>query len=108
MHNINNEDLVRLKRELIIDKYVIEDGYYFKDGQFNIDLYLREVLEHGNPYRTKIKFINTLDELSLVLSKPLSNKKIYQIYTQEPYYEVDESCDVFVKNVECMKGILCG
>lgn len=108
LHNINNEDLVRLKRELIIDKYVIEDGYYFKDGEFNIDLYLREVLEHGNPYRTKIKFINTLDELSLVLSKPLSNKKIYQIYTQEPYYEVDESCDVFVKNVECMKGILCG
>jgi len=108
LHNINDEDLVRLKRELIIDKYVIEDGYYFKDGEFNIDLYLREVLEHGNPYRTKIKFINTLDELRLVLSKPLSNKKIYQIYTQEPYYEVDESCDVFVKNVECMKGILCG
>lgn len=108
LHNINKEDLVRLKSELMLDKYIIEDGYYFKDGEFNIDLYLREVLEHGNPYRTKIKFINTLDELSLVLSKPLSNKKIYQIYTKEPYYEVNESCDVYVKNFECLKGILCG
>lgn len=108
LHNIKNEELVRLKRDLMLDHYIVEDGYYFKGSDFNVDLYLREVLEHGNSYRTKVKFINTLDELSLVLSKLHSNKEIYQIYTQEPYYEVSESCDVFVKNVEYMKEILCG
>lgn len=66
------------------------------------------MLEHGNPYRTKIKFINKLSELSMVLLQPLPNKKIYQIYTSEPYFDNDESCDVYVRNFECIKGILYG
>ncbi|MDQ9036976.1 hypothetical protein RFH07_10200 [Acinetobacter seifertii] len=107
IHNLNSEDLVRLKAELILDTYIVEDGYYFKGGGFNIDLYLREVLEHGNPYRTKIKFINSMDELNLILSKPLPNKKVYQIYNKKPYFETNESYDIYIKNIECLKGVLC-
>ncbi|MBJ8418993.1 DUF4297 family anti-phage-associated protein [Acinetobacter courvalinii] len=107
IHNISSDDLVWLKSELILDAYIVEDGYYFKGGEFNIDLYLREVLEQGNPYRTKIKFINTMDELNLILSKQLPNKKVYQIYNKKPYFETNESYDVYIKNLECLKGVLC-
>ncbi|WP_433847220.1 DUF4297 family anti-phage-associated protein [Acinetobacter proteolyticus] len=107
IHNISSDDLVWLKSELILDAYIVEDGYYFKGGEFNIDLYLREVLEQGNPYRTKIKFINTIDELNLILSKQLPNKKVYQIYNKKPYFETNESYDVYIKNLECLKGVLC-
>ncbi|MBJ9371313.1 DUF4297 family anti-phage-associated protein [Acinetobacter sp. TGL-Y2] len=108
LHNIKNEDLIKLKTELIVDEYLIEDGYYFKDSLFNSKLYLRSILEHGNPYRTKIKFINNIEDLSLILSKPLPRKQVFQIYTNSPYFEVEESFDVYIRNIECLKEILCG
>lgn len=106
LHNINSGDLINLKKELIIDGFFIEDGHYYKDSDFDAELLLREVVEHDSPYRTHLKIINELNDFEVLKNKGIPNKYVYQFYAKEPFLKIDESYDIYFKNLECLKGIV--
>lgn len=108
LHNISDEILITLKEELIADNLLIEDGYYYQGGNFNITLFLRDIEGYGSPYRTHLKIINHLDDFELLRRERIPNKYVYQFYVKEPFLDIDESFDIHFKNLECLQGILCG
>ena len=108
LHNIDNEKLINLKEELILDGYFIEDGHYYKDSKFNAKLLLRDVVGHDSPYRTHLKIINDLNDYEILKNENIPNKYIYQFYFKEPFINIDESYDIYIKNLECLRGIVGG
>lgn len=107
LHNLDENNLKEIKRELIDDGYLIEDGYYYKGCNFDAKLLLREVVEHQSPYRTHLKIINNLDDFENLKKENIPNKYIYQMYQSEPFLKIDESFDIYIKNLECLQGIVC-
>lgn len=106
IHNIEDKELIRIKIKLINDGYLFEDGYYYKDANFNVELFLRDILEARSQYRTKIKFINNINELRVVLDTNPRNLNVYEFFSDVPYSNVDQSIKVYFKNYDFLKGIL--
>lgn len=108
LHNLDENKLKDIKSDLINDGYLIEDGYYYKGCDFDAKLILREVVEIESPYRTHLKIINNLDDFENLKKENIPNKYVYQMYQSEPFLEIDESYDIYIKNLECLQEIVCG
>ena len=106
LHNIEDESLIRIKGQLISDGYLFEDGYYYKGATFEVDLFLRNILERKNPYRTRLKIISHFSELEFVLDRKPKNLIVYEFFSNIPFTEIDRSVKVYFKNFEYLKGIL--
>ena len=93
IHNISSDDLVDLKRELYKDGFQFIDGYPFKGAEFSTRA-ITQKATHIN--QIKLKFINSLDELNLILSSQ-GNKELCQFYLNEPF---GESENEYVKHIK--------
>ena len=107
LHNFDNNDLCKIKEDLIDEGLLIEDGYYYKGGNFNAKLFLRDVVEHGSPYRTHLKIINTLEDFCNLNQEKIKNRYIYQMYSVKPFLDFKESYDIYFSNLVCLRGIIC-
>lgn len=108
LHNIDSQKLINLKEELILDGYLVEDGYYYHGSKFDAKLILRDVVEHKSPYRTHLKLINDLEDYEILKNESIPNKYIYQFYFKEPFIDIDESYDIYIKDLECLRGMVGG
>lgn len=107
LHNIQDEDLLKIKEELIHEGFLIEDGYYYKGSSFDPKLFIREVVDHGNPYRVFLKIINDRDDFQKLHQEKILNKYIYQMYSKAPFIDIDESFDIYFSNLDCLRGMIC-
>ena len=80
IHQIEEDSLLRLKSNLINDGYLFEDGHYYRGANFDVKLFLRDIVEKGNQYRAKLKIINNIDELGIVIEKKPRNINIYEFF----------------------------
>lgn len=106
IHQIEEGSLLRLKSNLINDGYLFEDGHYYRGANFDVKLFLRDIVEKRNQYRAKLKIINNIDELGLVIEKKPRNINIYEFFSNTPYTNIDESIKVYFKNYDYLKGVL--
>lgn len=106
IHQIEEDSLLRLKSNLINDGYLFEDGHYYRGANFDVKLFLRDIVEKGNQYRAKLKIINNIDELGIVIEKKPRNINIYEFFSNTPYTNLDESIKVYFKNYDYLKGVL--
>ncbi|KJV44404.1 hypothetical protein MUB05_10690 [Acinetobacter indicus] len=107
LHNFKDEDLCKIKKELISENFLIEDGYYYKGSSFDPKLFIRDVVDYGNPYRVFLKIINDLDDFNQLHQEKISNKYIYQMYSKNPFIDIDDSFDIYFSNLDCLRRMIC-
>jgi len=73
-----------LKTELHNDNLKFIDGYDFKGASFSQQSIV-QVANHNN--QIKLKMVDTLDNLKLVLQTKGRTQEIYQFYLSEPFFE---------------------
>jgi hypothetical protein len=108
IHNIEQNALIELKRELNNDGIKFIDGYDYEGADFSVNSIIQTPNYH-NPI--KLKFINTLDNLKIVLQTNWQKtKEIYQFYFSEPYFIMDDQytkhVKIQVKNLILIKEII--
>ncbi len=93
--NISENNLKRLKNELIAENNTIKDGYDFMNADFQIkNLKMKSTI--GN--EISIKFINDEDNLKVMLGCDLGcTKKIYQFYHTDP---IELPSDIDIVNIK--------
>ena len=106
LHNIQDEDLIELKSVLSKeDNFKFIDGYNFKGADFSVETIIQKP---NNCNSIGLKFIDTLDNLKLVLQK--KNKNVYQFYLSRSYYETDnqymQNIKIQVKELKSIKEII--
>ena len=93
--NISEDNLKRLKTELIAENNIIKDGYDFMDADFHIKcLKVKSTIEN----EISIKFINSYDDLKAMFDCDLGcRKKIYQFYNTT---SIEIPFDIDTLNIE--------
>ena len=94
LHNIKEADLIELKTELSNDNLRFIDGYDFKGALFSQQS-LTQSANHKN--QIKLKFIDTIDNLKLVLQIKGKTQEIYQFYLSESFFEPDNEYKKHIK-----------
>lgn len=84
LHGITSLELVELKRDLIDDGIIINDGFDFEGSSFNPS----SVFKKPNIfYQVKIKFLNNIGYLNQTLALSGRKSEIYQFYETSPYFD---------------------
>ena len=84
IHNIEDKDLIELKTELSNNSFKFIDGYGFKGAAFSQQS-ITQVANHNN--QIKLKLIDTIDNLKLVLQTKKRMQEIYQFNLSESFFE---------------------
>lgn len=107
IHNIDNKELIELKKELASEEFICIDGYDFNGADFN-PLSITKRADHTN--QIKLKFINELGFIDDILKVAMGTKYVYQFYLQKPFYENNEPSIKHIKiqigNMENIKNII--
>ena len=86
IHNISNEELIKLKNELHQENFKFVDGYGFLGATFSQkSLCLPANYEN----KIKLKIINEIDHLNLVLNETIKTKEVYQFFQSKPYFNLN-------------------
>ncbi len=94
IHNIGENDLIELKTELSNSGLIFIDGYAFKGANFSQQFIVQDA---NNNNQIKLKIVDTLDNLELVLQTKGKPHEIYQFYLREPFFE---SKNKYIKNIK--------
>lgn len=76
LHNIDNKSLKELKKQLYGENMMFNDGYLYKDADFDVEFLLKEANYNNN---VKIKFIEK-NNLFKVLDNNKKRKILYEFY----------------------------
>ncbi|MCM3160803.1 DUF4297 family anti-phage-associated protein [Metabacillus litoralis] len=83
IHNIPAEELIKLKSELYREGFKLSDGFDFAGASFSSES-ICETANYNN--QIKLKIINQIDYLDLVLKETTRTKEVYQFYIEKSYY----------------------
>ncbi|XKE80723.1 hypothetical protein LG273_01495 [Oceanobacillus kapialis] len=83
IHNIPAEELIKLKSELYKERFKILDGFDFAGASFSSES-IRETANYNN--QIKLKIINQIDYIDLLLKETNRTKEVYQFYIKNSYY----------------------
>lgn len=102
---IQTTDLVKLKRELQIDGYVICDGYDYMNASFNIDSIKKRPTFTNNLF---FKFINNEENFIELLDNLDKTGEVYQFFTDNPSPIIfnGKHIDIEIKEIEEIKKIV--
>ncbi len=53
------------------------------------------------------KIINDLDDFNQLHQEKISNKYIYQMYSKNPFIDIDDSFDIYFSNLDCLRRMIC-
>lgn len=82
LNGISQKNLVKLKTELLLDNYILKDGFDFQGAKFNQDS-IQEKSSIDN--KISIKFLNKESHLFQVLPKNFGKtKEVYQFFINKP------------------------
>lgn len=107
IHNINEADLIELKTELSNDSLRFIDGYDFKGAPFSQQSITQKANQSN---QIKLKFIDTQDNLKLVLQIKGRTQEIYQFYLSESFFDSENEylkhIKIQVKDLKSIKEII--
>lgn len=83
IHNIRAEELIKLKSDLFKEGFKISDGFDFAGASFSSES-IRQTANYNN--QIKLKIINQIDYLDLILKENRGTKEVYQFYIENSYY----------------------
>lgn len=83
LNNIPEKELIELKKELSLEGFKFIDGFDYMGAEFDPDS-ISKPATFGN--LIKLKLINKVDHIDLVLAKITKTKEIYQFYIDTPFY----------------------
>ncbi len=86
IHNLSNNELVELKREMYDDDFVIIDGFDFAGSTFSPKSIIRKA-DFSN--QIKLKFVNEIDHLILTINEIRKTKYLFQFYFNDPFFELE-------------------
>ena len=84
IHNIDEQELVELKKELISENFRIIDGYDFEGAEFNVKSIIKKA-NYNN--QIKLKIINKKEFIDSILIETSKTKEVYQFYFAAQFYE---------------------
>jgi len=89
LNNINNNDLINIKRDLQQENYIFIDGYDFQDADFSANSITKKA-DFNN--KIQIKFVNSTSDLdSIFRFNNRKTKEIYLFYFNNPFYRTSLS-----------------
>lgn len=83
LHNISEEQLAIIKKDLYRENIIFIDGYLFYKSDFYVDELVAPVT-HEN--KIQLKFINELSMIEDVIKKTKKRVEIYQFYRNKAFY----------------------
>lgn len=86
IHNISKEELIELKKELHQEKFKFIDRYSFLGASFSAKS-LSEPANYEN--QIKIKIINEIEHLNLVLQETSKTREVYQFHQGQQYFNLN-------------------
>lgn len=87
IHNIESNELIELKTDLSQEEINFIDGFAFNGATFNS----KAIVTNANYYnQIKLKIIDKLDYINLILDETNNTKEIYQFFKDEPYFELSD------------------
>ncbi|MGC9934866.1 DUF4297 family anti-phage-associated protein [Priestia aryabhattai] len=88
VHNISQSALIELKKDLHRENFNFVDGFNFQGASFSKKS-ICITANHEN--QIKIKIVNKIEYLDLIIEETSKTKEIYQFYRQKPYFNLDNA-----------------
>ncbi|MEK6511203.1 DUF4297 family anti-phage-associated protein [Myroides odoratimimus] len=85
LHNIPQQELLELKKELYSEGFIFIDGFDFDGSEFNPKSISKSA---NNSNSIKLKIINKLEHIDLTLSEISKTKEIYQFFNTNPFFNI--------------------
>ncbi|SNZ01716.1 DUF4297 family anti-phage-associated protein [Flagellimonas pacifica] len=96
IHNIRDAKLQQIKQEFFDEGMLLKDGIDFLGASFRATSLMEQATFQNN---IKIKFINSIAELDLLLNQISAPKEIYQFYHNESFY-LNQNCTHIIIQIE--------
>lgn len=88
LHNIPQNELLDLKRELFSEGFIFIDGFDFDGSEFSAKSICKSAT---NSNSIKLKILNKFEHIDLTLNEISKTKEIYQFYTTNPFFNTSYS-----------------
>jgi hypothetical protein len=86
LHNIRQEELADIKREMYDEDFIVIDGFDFSGSPFSPKSILRKATYFN---QIRLKFVNEFDHLVLTINELKRNRYIYQFYLDTIFFDWD-------------------
>lgn len=86
LHNVPEEELVEIKKELQSENFVIIDGFDFNGASFS-PRSISKVPNEDN--QIKLKILNNINFIELTFKEINKTKEVYQFYKTIPFFEIN-------------------
>lgn len=109
LHNYCINDISEIKRDLINNSYLVEDGYYYFNSSFNSKLFIREPTNNNCKYRTNLKILNNIENLNSVLNESDTKYKIiFQFFKSAPFFSNENimNHEIYFQDLQCIKEMI--
>ncbi|MDV4008526.1 hypothetical protein CMT57_01575 [Elizabethkingia anophelis] len=83
LHNISQQELLDLKKELYSEGFVFIDGFDFAGAEFSTKSICKTA---NNSNSIKLKLLNEFEHIDLTLNEIKETKEIYQFYITNPFF----------------------
>ncbi|MFN8284315.1 MAG: DUF4297 family anti-phage-associated protein [Chitinophagales bacterium] len=107
MHGIEESELVEIKKDLIADGIIINDGFDFSGAVFNPQSLVRKP---SLAYPIKIKFVNNLDSLNATLALTGRRSELYQFYQTNSFFDYNnlsvKQVKIQINQIKNIKNII--
>ncbi len=84
LQGISEDRLLNVKRMLTENKCYFWDGYDYKGAEFSPQSLSKSIKEFRG---IKVKIINTIDQIEIVIKECKSSKKVFEFYLRSSFFE---------------------
>lgn len=84
LHGLPNDELIAIKTELFAEGHIFNDGYDFCGADFCVDSIIRKATGEN---RIKLKCLNKLEYLDVVLRRISKTKEVYEFFLNNPFFK---------------------
>lgn len=85
LHNILQQELIHLKKELYSEGFIFIDGFDFDGSEFNPKS-ISKSANHSNSI--KLKILNKLEHIDLTVGEISKTKEIYQFFNTNSFFDI--------------------
>ncbi|MFT6443159.1 MAG: hypothetical protein ACJASM_002718 [Salibacteraceae bacterium] len=107
IYGISDQELIELKTELVGENFKFSDGFDFNGATFSPKSITEKATFHN---QIRIKIIDDLNSLKIVLNEISKTKEVYQFYSNSPYFSISNESikhiQIQVEDINDIKNII--
>lgn len=84
LHNMPQQELLNLKKELFSEGFIFTDGFDFDGSEFNPKSISRPPSSNNS---INLKILNKFEHIDLTIKEISKTKEIYHFYNENPFYD---------------------